>query len=68
MLTTHYMDEAEKLCDRVAVMDRGRILQIGTPAELVVEHGRAQELDDEARRRVTLEDVFLELTGREYRG
>jgi ABC-2 type transport system ATP-binding protein len=68
VLTTHYMDEAEKLCDRVAVMDRGRILQIGTPVELIAAHGTAQGLDDEARRRVTLEDVFLELTGREYRG
>jgi ABC-2 type transport system ATP-binding protein len=35
MLTTHYMDEAETLCDRVAVMDRGRILELGPPAELV---------------------------------
>ena len=68
VLTTHYMDEAETLCDRVAVMDRGRILQIGTPAELIAAHGTAHGLDDEARRRVTLEDVFLELTGREYRG
>ena len=49
-------------------MDQGRILEIGTPAELVAAHGRAQGLDDEAMRRVTLEDVFLELTGREYRG
>ena len=68
VLTTHHMDEAENLCDRVAVMDRGRILQIGTPVELIAAHGMAQGLDDEARRRVTLEDVFLELTGREYRG
>lgn len=35
VLTTHYMDEAEVLCDRVAVMDAGRVLQVGTPAELV---------------------------------
>lgn len=35
VLTTHYMDEAELLCDRVAVMDAGRVLQVGTPAELV---------------------------------
>jgi ABC-2 type transport system ATP-binding protein len=35
VLTTHYMDEAEILCDRVAVMDRGRILESGSPAELV---------------------------------
>jgi ABC-2 type transport system ATP-binding protein len=35
VLTTHYMDEAETLCDRVAVMDHGRILELGPPAELV---------------------------------
>lgn len=35
VLTTHYMDEAEVLCDRVAVMDSGRVLQVGSPAELV---------------------------------
>ena len=37
-LTTHLMDEAERLCDRVAVIDRGRIVDIGTPAELVRRH------------------------------
>ncbi|GAA2689362.1 ABC transporter ATP-binding protein [Streptomyces aculeolatus] len=56
VLTTHYMDEAEVLCDRVAVMDAGRILRIGAPAEL------AAELEADS-----LEDVFLQLTGREYR-
>jgi len=35
VLTTHYMDEAEVLCDRVAIMDRGRVLELGTPAGLV---------------------------------
>ncbi|WP_420847509.1 AAA family ATPase [Nakamurella flava] len=35
VLTTHYMDEAEFLCDRVAIMDTGRILELGAPAELV---------------------------------
>ena len=35
MLTTHYMDEAERLCDRVAVVDRGRVIALGTPAELI---------------------------------
>ncbi|MBQ0863083.1 ABC transporter ATP-binding protein [Streptomyces smyrnaeus] len=56
VLTTHYMDEAETLCDRVAVMDHGRVLRVGPPRELVRELG----VD-------TLEDVFLQLTGREYR-
>lgn len=56
VLTTHYMDEAETLCDRVAVMDHGKVLRVGPPGELVEELG----VD-------TLEDVFLQLTGREYR-
>jgi len=38
LLVTHYMDEAEALCDRVAVMDRGRVLDVGTPAQLVDRH------------------------------
>lgn len=39
MLTTHYMEEAEKLCDRVGIMDRGKIITIGAPAQLVKETG-----------------------------
>ncbi|WP_413289622.1 ABC transporter ATP-binding protein [Bdellovibrio sp. HCB337] len=38
VLTTHYMEEAERLCDRVAIMDHGRILALGTPADLILEH------------------------------
>jgi len=38
VVTTHYMDEAEKLCDRVAVVDRGRVLALGTPRELIAQH------------------------------
>ncbi|AKG43004.1 ABC transporter related protein [Streptomyces xiamenensis] len=56
VLTTHYLDEAEVLCDRVSIMDAGRILRTGPPAELISELG----VD-------TLEDVFLQLTGREFR-
>jgi ABC-2 type transport system ATP-binding protein len=114
VLTTHYMDEAEALCDRVAIMDRGRILELDTPRALVrgldapVRISVAARLDAEeaqalpgvdavsqqdgdttvttraparvlselaARDRLeglrvhgaTLEDVFLHLTGREYR-
>ena len=39
LYTTHYMEEAERLCDRVAIMDQGRILALGTPRELVAEQG-----------------------------
>ncbi|WP_134765240.1 ABC transporter ATP-binding protein [Nocardioides sp. 1609] len=115
VLTTHYMDEAEVLCDRVAIMDAGRILEVDSPAALVrgldaparVTVGPGQVSLDEARaidgvddaaesvdgvvlttrspaavltrlaeqdrldgvqiRTATLEDVFLDLTGREYR-
>jgi ABC-2 type transport system ATP-binding protein len=115
MLTTHYMDEAETLCDRVAIMDHGKILELGPPAELVrgldaptrisiesgavaVDDARAlsdgADVDDDgvsltivtrtpapilaalaernalrglSVRSATLEDVFLNLTGREYR-
>jgi ABC-2 type transport system ATP-binding protein len=113
--TTHYLDEAEILCDRVAIMDKGTILAMDTPAALVrgldapahilLEHGVLQVeevrafvgvdevVDDGATLRITtrkpapvlgalaergtldglqvrtatLEDVFLDLTGREYR-
>ncbi|MFA6298420.1 MAG: ABC transporter ATP-binding protein [Nocardioides sp.] len=115
VLTTHYMDEAEALCDRVAIMDTGRILKVDSPAALVrgldaparitvapgavaLEEARAIADVDEARESAdgvvlvtreparvvaylaerdqldgvrvhtgTLEDVFLDLTGREYR-
>ena len=38
LLTTHFMDEAERLCDRVSVMDRGRLICTGSPAQLVAQH------------------------------
>jgi len=52
ILTTHHMEEAEKLCDRVAIMDSGRIITIDAPARLTDIHGG------------NLEDVYLKLTGR----
>jgi len=39
LLTTHYMDEAEKLCDRVAIVDHGQVISLGTPAELITRVG-----------------------------
>jgi len=67
VLTTHYMEEAEALCDRVAIMDHGRILQLDTPDNLI------QRLLDKGFRRAkvereaNLEDVFIDLTGHELR-
>jgi len=52
LLTTHYMEEAERLCDRVAIMDSGKIVMIGSPKDLMAEHGG------------NLEEVYLKLTGR----
>ena len=63
MLTTHYMDEAEALCDRVAVVDRGRIIAHGTPTELIESLGAPKVVTT----RGTLEDVFMTLTGRHLR-
>jgi ABC-2 type transport system ATP-binding protein len=45
MLTTHYMEEAERLCDRVAVMDQGRIVALDTPDRLVALHGPGTAID-----------------------
>lgn len=52
LLTTHYIEEAERLCDRVAIMDTGKIVTIDSPANLMKIHGG------------NLEDVYLKLTGR----
>ncbi len=58
LLTTHDMQEAEVLCDRVAIIDDGRIVAMGTPAALKASVARSNGHD------VTLEDVFMELTGK----
>ena len=66
-LTTHYMDEAEVLCDRVAVMDHGRIIAMDPPRTLVAAllgRGFAKPV---IQQQANLEDVFLELTGHELR-
>jgi ABC-2 type transport system ATP-binding protein len=45
MLTTHYMDEAERLCDRVAVVDHGKVIALGTPRELIQSIGSEQMVE-----------------------
>jgi ABC-2 type transport system ATP-binding protein len=67
VLTTHYMEEAEELCDRVAIMDRGKIIALAPPSELI--NGLLSKGFTKARveRMATLEDVFLDLTGHSLR-
>lgn len=65
VLTTHYMEEAEKLCDRVAIMDHGKIIKIDTPHNLIEELLKSGFKREVVRKEATLEDVFLNLTGRE---
>ncbi len=69
ILTTHYIEEAEKLCDRVAIIDQGRIIAMDSPHELIARarsHSRA-ESNAAAPIVSSLEDVFIELTGRNIR-
>jgi len=63
LLTTHYMDEAETLCDRVAIVDQGRVIAEGTPEELITSLAKPKVVVHEG----TLEDVFMSLTGRHLR-
>jgi len=67
VLTTHYMDEAELLCDRIAVMDEGKIVALDTPRNLIkslLDKGFKKQVDVQA---ADLEDVFIDLTGKELR-
>jgi ABC-2 type transport system ATP-binding protein len=59
-LTTQYLEEADQLCDRIAIIDRGRIVRQGTPQELKSELWERRGGDTEP----TLDDVFLDATGR----
>jgi ABC-2 type transport system ATP-binding protein len=63
VLTTHYMDEAETLCDRVAIVDQGKVIKEGTPRDLIATLAAPRVVTHEG----TLEDVFVALTGRHLR-
>jgi ABC-2 type transport system ATP-binding protein len=65
LLTTHDMHEAEHLCDRVAIVDHGKVIALGSPEELITSAGAS--LKAVPTRRATLEDLFVSLTGRELR-
>jgi ABC-2 type transport system ATP-binding protein len=101
VLTTHYLEEAETLCDRVAIMDESRVIALDTPAGLIASLGaevrisyteggeervsyahdaqgavletlqaarqRGVQIEGLSVRGPSLEDVFLKLTGREFR-
>jgi ABC-2 type transport system ATP-binding protein len=56
ILTTHYMEEAEELCDRVGIIDHGKLIALGTPKQLIAKNGVKN-----------LEEVFIQLTGRNIR-
>lgn len=67
IMTTHYMDEAELLCDRVAVMDNGKLIALDTPKNLIkalLKKGFKKETHVE---QANLEDVFIDLTGKALR-
>jgi len=67
IITTHYMDEAEQLCDRIAIMDEGKIIALDSPDKLIddlVESGFERPKQVKS---ANLEDVFIHLTGKEIR-
>lgn len=67
IMTTHYMEEAELLCDRVAIMDRGEIIAIDTPKKLVKDLLKRGFSKKQVVEQANLEDVFIDLTGKELR-
>jgi len=68
LLTTHSMEEAEAVCDRIAIVDHGQVIAIDTPQNMIDKHKGDPEVIAVSRRgKVTLEDVFIALTGRAVR-
>ncbi|HTW13032.1 MAG TPA: ABC transporter ATP-binding protein [Solirubrobacteraceae bacterium] len=63
LLTTHSMEEAQAVCDRVAIIDHGKLLTAETPQDLIRKHRDDPRVRAVARGEVTLEDVFIGLTG-----
>ncbi len=64
ILTTHYMDEAEILCDRVAIMDKGKIIKLDTPKKLIKDLLKKGFTKAQRVEQADLEDVFIDLTGK----
>src|SRR5439155_18743205 len=67
IMTTHYMDEAEYLCDRVAVIDAGRIIALNSPDQMIDELVASGFERPKEVKKANLEDVFIHLTGHSLR-
>lgn len=67
IITTHYMDEAEQLCDRIAIIDEGRIIEIGTPDAMIDDLVAKGFERPKQVKSANLEDVFIHLTGKAIR-
>ncbi|HEX5003360.1 MAG TPA: ABC transporter ATP-binding protein [Bacteroidia bacterium] len=67
VITTHYMDEAEELCDRVAIMEKGKIIALDKPDALIDQLLAKGFERKKVVKKASLEDVFIQLTGHEWR-
>jgi ABC-2 type transport system ATP-binding protein len=67
IITTHYMDEAEFLCDRVAIMDEGKIIALQSPDKLIDDLVASGFERPKHTKAANLEDVFINLTGKDFR-
>jgi ABC-2 type transport system ATP-binding protein len=67
IMTTHYLDEAELLCDRVAIMDQGKIIALDTPGKLIKNLLKKGFKKEQQVEQANLEDVFIDLTGKALR-
>ncbi|TAK89564.1 ABC transporter ATP-binding protein [Patescibacteria group bacterium] len=67
ILTTHYMEEAQVLCDRIAIMDEGKIIALDTPDKLIKDLLKRGFKPHVEVQKATLEDVFIDLTGKDLR-
>lgn len=67
ILTTHYMEEAQLLCDRVAIMDNGKIIALDTPQKLIKDLLKRGFTKKQHVEQADLEDVFIDLTGKDLR-
>lgn len=67
IITTHYMDEAEQLCDRIAIMDEGKIIKLNSPDKMIDDLVASGFERPRQVKAANLEDVFIYLTGREMK-